>query len=181
MISASLSAMFHTFKQGGSYSDDIKEHLDFLKDLATGLEHVTEMGFRVGTSFSAFLMAQPKKLVTYDIHIPEDVKSYFETIRGDTELEFHQASTLEVEIEPTDLLFIDTWHTYAQLKKELELHGHKARKFLAFHDVTTYGYVGEDKSIPGLMAAINEFMERTNFKIKDLRENNNGLLVLERF
>lgn len=169
------------YKMPGPYTDDIIEHLDYLTELAKGCEHVTEMGFRVGTSFSAFLAANPKKLVTYDIVIPDGLPEMFQAIRGDTELEFHQKSTLEVEIEPTDLLFVDTLHVYQQLKKELALHGNKARKYLAFHDTVSYGEQGEDKTKPGLLAAIKEFLvSNSGWIIKDHRQNNNGLMVLER-
>ena len=43
---------------------------------------------------------------------------------------FHVADTRKIEIEETDLLFIDTEHNYEQIQKELELHGNKARKFI---------------------------------------------------
>lgn len=158
---------------------DIVEHLDTLKDLSAGLDHITEMGFRSGTSFTAFLMAQPKKLVTYDIAIPAFVDS-FRSICGKTNMEFHQKSTLETEIEETDLLFIDTLHTYTQLKQELTLHAHKAKKYLVFHDTETYGQVGEDGESPGLNQAIAELIAEGHWYIKDIYHNNNGLTVLER-
>jgi hypothetical protein len=43
-------------------------------------------------------------------------------------------NVLEVEIEETELLFIDTYHYYAQLKKELKLHAGKISRYIAFHD-----------------------------------------------
>lgn len=78
--------------------------------------------------------------------------------------------------------FIDTLHTYDQLKQELRLHGNKAKKFIAFHDTHTFGINGEDqKDKKGLLPAIIEFMidnPHWNFKIH--KTNNNGMTVLER-
>lgn len=33
-----------------------------------------------------------------------------------------------------DLLFIDTWHVYGHLKRELALHAPRVRRFIAMHD-----------------------------------------------
>jgi hypothetical protein len=101
-----------------------------------------------------------------------------------------------MEIEETDLLFIDTWHVYQQLKKEFELHADKSRKYIILHDTTTFGENGEGiastninivtgqiEAIPhkGLWPAVEEFLEsNTKWKLKERYTNNNGLTVLER-
>jgi hypothetical protein len=79
-------------------------------------------------------------------------------------------------------LFIDTLHTYNQLKQELTLHGNKAQKYIAFHDTYTFGLRGEDNvDKKGLMTAIIEFMtENPHWKFKIHKTNNNGFTVLER-
>ena len=43
---------------------------------------------------------------------------------------FTEADVLKIEIEETDLLFIDTYHAYQQIKGEFELHGNKAKKYI---------------------------------------------------
>lgn len=60
--------------------------------------------------------------------------------------------------EPTDLLFIDTYHHYESLKKEFELHAPKARKYIILHDTITFGRQGEGNDTKGLMAAVEEFL-----------------------
>ena len=98
---------------------DINEHLPTLKKYAEECNHITEMGVRDVVSTWAFLMGNPKKLISYDINqINESI--ILETIK-DTEIEFKfvLADTTKIEIEETDLLFIDTLHTYDQLKSEL--------------------------------------------------------------
>lgn len=61
--------------------------------------------------------------------------------------------------EPTDLLFIDTYHHYESLKKEFELHAPKARKYIVLHDTVTFGSRGEGNDHKGLMPAVKEFLD----------------------
>jgi hypothetical protein len=51
---------------------------------------------------------------------------------------FNIGNTLEVDIDETDMLFIDTLHNGDQLEKELERSASKVKKFIAFHDTTTF-------------------------------------------
>jgi hypothetical protein len=163
------------------HTPDICEHLDTLTEYAKKCDHITEFGFRFGASFCALLLGAPKKLITYDIHIPKAAMGLFQDLKPSTEMEFHEKSTLEVEIEETDLLFIDTLHTYEQLRKELEMHGHKTRKYLAFHDTVTFGRKGEDGKTHGLMDAIEEFLDANpHWAVEKHYENNNGLTILKR-
>lgn len=62
------------------------------------------------------------------------------------------------DCEPTDLLFIDTYHHYASLAREFELHAPKARKYIILHDTVTFGRRGEGDDHKGLMAAVEEFL-----------------------
>ena len=93
---------------------------------------------------------------------------------------FIRANVLDVEIEPTDLLFIDSYHTYEQLNRELELHSNKVRQFLAFHNTEAFGNIGEDGSRPGLQQAIDEFIDSSEWELFAEFKNNNGLTVLSK-
>src|SRR5690242_14558591 len=91
--------------------------------------HVTEMGTRTGISTVAWLLAQPERLVLYDnVKLPPVERLQALSVR--TATVFHQGDVLQVEIEPTDLLFVDTWHVYDQLKEELRLHAGKAGRHI---------------------------------------------------
>lgn len=157
---------------------DINEHLPVLKKYAAECTHVTEMGVRWVVSTWAFLAAKPEKLVSYDVNYHPNVKEA-QDAAGDS-FQFIQSNVLETEIEETDLLFIDTWHVYGQLQKELEKHAEKARKYIILHDTSTFGLRGEDGG-KGLKTALNEFLEKNvSWVIKEEFTNNNGLTVLER-
>lgn len=171
------------FEQLCKLPSDINEHLPLLRDLAARCGHVTEFGMRGAVSTTALLEGKPKKLVSWDINPRAVVSQTVLDLLVETETCFQPrvGDTLEIEIEPTDLLFIDSLHTGAQLKAELERHGAKARKWIAFHDTETFGLVGEDGKAPGLRAAIRWF-QQNQFPIWSLKHdwsNNNGLVVIE--
>lgn len=157
---------------------DIVEHLQTLADLAMKCNHITEMGVRNVVSTWPFVTGIQKggKVISIDIVMPPEQElkrvSDFSLEKG-IQFEFHLGDTTKIEIEETDLLFIDTLHEYAQLKKELELHADKAKKFIVIHDT--------ESCKKELWPAIDEFLkEHKEWVIKAVYTNNNGLFVLRR-
>jgi hypothetical protein len=65
------------------------------------------------------------------------------------------------------------------------LHANKVRKYLIFHDTTTFGEFGETFKVPntvGIWPAIEEFMlENKEWKIEERLTNNNGLTILKKW
>lgn len=165
------------FEKNKATKTDINEHLDVLYEYATKCRHITEFGVRSGNSTSAFAFAKPSRLICYDVNpMPVDLENLlFNELNSFT---FIQQNVLEVEIEKTDLLFIDTFHTYTQLKCELKKHKWKVRKFIILHDTNTFADIGEDGSKPGLLHAVAE--ELNDFHLKQFFENNNGLSIYRR-
>lgn len=184
-----LPQLQELFERRRSTPSDINEHLDRLRELASHCEHVTEFGTRWATgSTVAFLAAQPAKFVAWDLD-PSNVVSQnvldLIAVAGRTKFEPRCGNTLEINIEPTEMLFIDTLHTFKQLRAELARHcdpiENKVSRYLVFHDTQTFGKVGEDGSTPGLRRAIRWFQSQHAFPLWELvddRENNNGLVVL---
>ncbi|TSD02631.1 MAG: Uncharacterized protein Athens071416_567 [Parcubacteria group bacterium Athens0714_16] len=160
---------------------DINELLPILKKYAEDCSHITEFGTRDGISTVAFLMAKPNRLITYDINRGSQINELEKLAKENLiDFSFIEKSVLEIEIEETDLLFIDTLHTYDQLKQELLLHGNKAKKYIILHDTETFGCKGCYGVEPGLNKAIEEFVANNNWRIKEVITINNGLTVLER-
>lgn len=191
-ITEHYNSLLHT-------GSDIHEHLPTLKQYASECEHVTEMGVRGAVSTWAFLEGKPKRLVCIDINLCPLEEAERLANEAGIEFKFIQADTAnpDLHIESTDLLFIDTYHIYDQLKVELKLHPKHVRKYIIMHDTTAFADVGERRDLyvdsnllispeqpdspRGLWAAIEEFLhENPSWILKERYTNNNGLTVLER-
>lgn len=166
---------------------DINEHLSIMNKYAKECSHITEMGVRDIVSTWAWLEAKPKKLICYDIAKPpasrlEQVLDY--VIANNIMFVFNIADVLKVKIEKTDLLFIDTVHTYAQLSNELSLHANKVIKYIVLHDTQHFGDVGVDaqgKNTEGLTKAVTEFLNKNpDWVIAEQFENCFGLTILKK-
>jgi cephalosporin hydroxylase len=178
---------------------DINEHLPTLREYSSKSEHVTEMGTRGAVSTVALLIGKPKKVVSIDLNhhffakYEAEIRE-FANVCG-TEFEFIVGDVLDMEIEETDFLFIDTFHTYNQLTAELKKHSGKVRKWIAFHDTVTFGRVDEaaynDGKISdkvsrlslktGLYTALEDFLlNNPEWSIDKHFTNNNGLTIIKR-
>jgi hypothetical protein len=163
-------------------ASDINENVHILYDLAKDCKTVVEFGVRSGVSTRAFL-ASDVELMSFDIVLHPKVHELFRTAQSQGKsVQYIKANVLDIEVEPMDLLFIDTLHTYEQLTQELALHGNKAKRYLAFHDTYTFGLQGEDgRDRRGLLTAIIEFqIKNPHWQFKIHKTNNNGFTVLER-
>lgn len=169
---------------------DINELLPYLKEYAEKCDTITEMGVRHALSTYAFLAANPKKYIGYDLAKTVAHKAMQLGHEAGISCEFHVADVLTVEIEETDLLFLDTFHTKTQLERELKLHADKVRKYILFHDTTTNEWIGQDQMAgrsndlncgKGIWYAIQEFLDtHTEWYICFRTTINNGLTVIER-
>lgn len=165
---------------------DINEHIPTIVKYAKECNHITEFGVRWVVSTWAFLGGYPYKMISYDKDHPSvygiDIQPLYDISKEiGVDFTFIQADVTTIEIEKTDLLFIDTWHVYDQMKKELELHASKVMKYIMFHDTTTFEFIGESAGHKGIWYAISEFLnENPNWVIHERFTNNNGLTILKR-
>jgi hypothetical protein len=193
-----MEKVLNFFNYYKSTPSDINEHLDTLLSYSKQCNHITEMGVRTGMSTWAFLYSNPNKLISYDVGMNDFVHKII-SISKEYSINFtyKQEDVLKVEIEDTDLLFIDTHHTYNQLIQELKLHSKKVRKYIILHDTVSYGFIDESyyslvsdmvrnlpKTKEGLVNAINDFLyqdeDGSNWEILKEYTNNNGLMILTR-
>ena len=161
---------------------DMFEHMDVIKSYSAQCESAVEFGVYDCTSTWALLAGHPKRLTSYDIERRVEVSEAEAVTAGSgTVFRFVLASSLEVDIEECDLLFIDSMHTYEHLKRELDLHAGKVRKYILMHDTTTFGEIGQTNEKPGLWPAVAEFVrDHAEWSIAERRINCHGLTVLKR-
>jgi hypothetical protein len=158
---------------------DIYRHLPTLRRYASCCRHVTEFGTRTGVSTLALLRALPERLVAYDWQRlpPVDDLERLARLQG-IDFAFRQEDTRRAELETTDLLFIDTYHTRRQLNEEMAVARTRVRRYLVFHDTETYGEQGEDGG-EGLWPAIAAFVRADpSWCLLEHRTENHGLTVL---
>lgn len=184
---------------------DINEHLPILLAYAKQCTTVTECGVRTPTSayaFAAGLKGTPGN--TYrmiDIEKSTLIDPFLSECQAEgVSATFETSSDLECHRIDTDLLFIDTWHVYGHLKRELAYWHSYAKKFIILHDTTVDEVHGEtirmrlnaveqsattgipiDEITKGLWPAVTEFLAAHPEWVIDLRlTNNNGLTILKR-
>jgi hypothetical protein len=159
---------------------DIHEHLPVLSELTSQCTHVTELGVGWAQSTRAFLR-HDIELHSYEFMPQPGIREFFEEAKNaGRNVTLHIDDTRKIEIAETDLLFVDSLHIYEQVQKELELHANKARKYIGFHDTTTYADNGEFGG-KGIWPAIQEFIDsHTEWELVERRTNNNGLTILKR-
>jgi len=169
-------------------------------------ETITEFGVRWVESTFSFLHSKPKKLRSYDIIHPDTFKEFdgkenlseaYRFADGlNIDFELIIGNTLEVDIDQTDLLFIDTEHSFLQLKHELFRHNHKVNKFIVMHDTKTHAKVDGQvhsprNSLPeidpgdhnksGLDAAIKDFLSSTDsWEMEEFVNEGQGLTIIKR-
>jgi hypothetical protein len=181
-------------------TSDINEHLPTLYSYATRCETIFETGVRGVVSSWALAhgllnnTSSKKYLLLNDI-MPCDVASLIESSRNtDLQIECEWKNNLDIQLKHRfDMMFIDTWHSYAQLKRELKKFAKQINKFIIMHDTTIYANRGEplyvnnvtwpqEEITKGLWPAIEEFLhEHSNeWSILARYINNNGLTILKR-
>ncbi len=161
---------------------DINEHLPTLSSLITDFDckHVTELGVGPAQSTRAFLR-HDIELHSYELYPwPSVIEFFNQAIAAGRRVQLHVADTRTVEIAPTDLMLVDSLHTYDQVCIELAQHANKVSKFIVFHDTTTFEWNGEFGG-RGIWPAIQEFLDSNpQWQIYKRYYNNNGLTVLKR-
>ena len=156
---------------------DINEHLPILRKYACLCEDIIELGVRGMVSTWGLLAGYPRSMVSIDIIDPSEHGGNVKETEDITEKEkvnwdFLKASSLDIQLPRHDLLFIDTIHKYEQLSQELKLHSSNVRKYIIMHDT----------AISEMRLAVFDFLvgNNTDWKIKEVFNNNNGLTIIQR-
>lgn len=206
------------FQARSEFPSDINRHLSWLSMRASECESVLELGVRGGEAMTAFLhgLSPGKKYVGVDVDPVEDcdcVSIPLELARRNKTISTELVVESDLTWEPKqdfDLMFIDTFHVYGQLKAELAKFAPRCRKYLIMHDTESDGKHGEyirGKNSPcawfygmekeeiarrtgvpleelegGLLRAIDEFMEKhgDEWEVMDKRTYCSGLITLKR-
>lgn len=147
-----------------------------LQEIIKKSDSYTEFGVYQGHTLANALLMNPKKIRAYDIDLSwyyEHSNPLFDTYAKENKIDFktHEGDTSTCPvIDETDVLNIDSLHTYEHCKKELARHGHRVKKYIIFHDTTAR---------PGLFKALSEFMV-PDWEIVTRSEINVGYTLIKR-
>jgi len=200
-----LLSLETNYKNKYNQPSDINEHLPVLRKLAEECNHVTEAGVRSVVSSYAFATALKGKpnhmLVQIDLAKSQNVARFQRECKAEgVNTIFYEESDLTCPLTETDMFFIDTWHIYGHLKRELARWHSYAKKYIVMHDTTVDEWLGEtvrvgwnaaeqskqsgipvDEITKGLWPAIDEFLkEHPEWLLEKRYINNNGLTILKR-
>jgi len=188
-------------------ASDINEHLPTLYTYAKKCESVFETGVR--GCISSWALAKglleneksEKKLFLNDISTCNISELLDSTQNLPIKIDYEWKNNLEIELPySVDMTFIDTWHVYAQLKRELAKFSKITKKYIVMHDTTVDGIHGEtirigldagrqsvESGFPieeiqcGLQKAIDEFLrDNYDWTLEARYTNNNGLTILRK-
>jgi hypothetical protein len=192
---------------------DIGEHLPILYEYAKRCITIVELGMRNAASTWALLFglhdspySGEKLLLRISLEGCSDIDPIKKATRNtDVRCQFVTGNNTTMSLlRDIDLLFVDSWHVYGQLKRELATHAHRVRKYIVMHDTEVDASHGEtirchmdafkqslEYGIPereinrGIRPAIEEFLTQGDaaggeWRILAHYPNCNGLTVLER-
>lgn len=201
----SINQLKSIYTQHHETPSDINQHLPVLRQLAENCSTVTEIGVRSMTSTWALLLGlvesphTNKRLTSIDLNLPPMEKLFLaKRIAKDNgiEFEFIEGDDMKLDIQPSDLLFIDSLHTYCHLTYELEKFSVKAKKYIALHDTSApWAYADDvmyegdyseypetiDRKKRGLWPAVQDFLSKhPEWELQERRFNNHGFTILVR-
>lgn len=214
-----LLARYLAVEYGGL---DISEHVSTLRLYASRSSSISEVGVRFGASTWALMMGlhdadggsadlrpSPGARTGAKVHRAYDLGMFEHRVRArhiaaglGIRYAFQQADSLSLDLEESDLLFIDTFHAYPQLRGELRRHAPRVRRYILLHDTTVDANASEcvrrpgdydcaamaqrlrcslDEVRLGLWPAVQEFLVAApQWRLLRHYGHNNGLVVLER-
>ncbi len=190
---------------------EINEHLPVLYELALNCNTIFETGCSGIRSTYALTHGlinnknKGKKKILLNDELPCNIIELL-YVSADNSINFSikykWGNNLKLKIkERFDLVVIDTWHVYGQLKRELELfskicdkyivifftdtdriYGESVRKKCNFEEQSLISGIPVEEIKKGTQFAIDEFIKNNNEEWKVFIEykNNNGLTILEK-
>ena len=150
------------------------ELLPYLRELSKECSTIVELGVGDIISTWAFLQGllengkSTKQLISVDIEKHENMeKTLVIANQEGVQMFFKQSDSVKVQIPERELLFIDTWHIYGHLKRELETHHGMTSKYIIMHDTVVDALYGE--SIRG-DADIEKQANESGYPIEEIKE-----------
>ena len=183
-----------------SVSSDINEFFPTIVKYTRECNSVLELGVRWVTGTWAFLYGLREE--NKDYHLPKNyvgididpIETWDNTAldllekgakQRNINFQFIQSDDLLPSLVNSlpnfDLTFIDTAHSYEQVKNELNVYHHKTNKYIMLHDTISFRYGGWEGDTRGIWPAVTEFVySHPKWEIWETNPNWPGITVLKR-
>lgn len=193
------------YEQHASTPSDINEHVPVLRKLAKECSSVVEIGIRSMVSTWGIILGlsensgKDRFYLGLDLQKPPLEKLYLiKRLSEDNGIAFQflAANDMQTDIPQTDMLFIDSMHTYCHLTYELNKFAPKVNKYITLHDTSPpWGYKDDaeysgnyseypaeiNRAKRGLWPAVEDFLaSHPDWKLIERRFNNHGFTILKK-
>lgn len=199
------SELLQTYEWHCKTPSDINEHIPILREMSYECSSVAEIGVRSLVSTWGILQGlsenenTKKSYLGIDVEKPPDEKlkkaKRLSREHG-IEFTFWHVNDMHIQLEPTDMLFIDSLHTYCHLTYELETFSRNIGKYICLHDTSDpWGnqnditYTGDyseypaayDRTKAGLWPAVVDFLKKhPEWSLFKQLTSNHGFTILKR-
>lgn len=165
-------------------SGPLSKHCPKIYEIAKKCHHITELAIKTDEVAISILATKPSKFHIYrENKAPlEEIKKKIEKIvPKNTELKLYLGQSLDLQIELTDMLVINTFHAATRLKTELLKHAGNVNRYIVFPSIYAFAKRGEDGSVPGPVDAILDFIkENPEWSICYKTKRSSGIIIIER-
>ena len=147
------------------------EYHNVITNLMKECNSYTEFGMCQGPTIAAAMFCHPQKVRGYDITFEWFglAKNFFEDYAKENHIDFKvfktDSATCSV-IEDTDMLHIDSKHTYKHAIAELKKHAKKVNKYILLHDTTL---------ALGIWDAVQEYITKVDTSWKVIKRSDVGV------
>lgn len=183
---------------------DVNEHIPFVVDLASTCESILQCGGTLGIPFVYALSKNggaKKTLCWIKDFCERNPVTYLYAKQVGVDYSCRVGNLLQMSYSTKyDLVYIDTWHVYGQLIRELALLAPIAKKYIVLRCTETDKVYGTalrcgqnimelhrktgfppEEIVRGTQFAIDEFLEKhPEWSVRNVFTHNHGLIVLER-
>jgi len=145
------------FAHVGGLPRDLDQHFSRLAEFASICPRITEFSKRRESAI-ALAKGKPETLVSYNLESSDEGYKRLQVLLGETMSSDPKQSTEIATIAETDLLFIDSQHTFKRLTDELTKFAPSVTRYIVMHDTFLHREKGEDGG-SGLLTALRKFMQ----------------------
>jgi len=188
-----MTTVLDLFEERRKSPDAMTQHMDVIRKLADDCDTCAEIGIRRASSTLALLASSCEHVWSCDIEQLPQHDAIAKAAGKRWRRWYVPSESWEWPHIGVGLLCIDGYHTYSQVKAELDRFADQVGRYLVFHDTLSCGIHGggiANRSLHesphmsdtrGIRLAVDELMIRDpSWFIQAHYANDAGLLVLER-